>query len=91
VKFESNTITEDIEFEIRLAETSSEHYRLEPLRGILKKGKTFSGIMKVYAKHQVNVDGRYFVPKLFFNAYYKTPNMSGVAIGRECRYYPPEQ
>ncbi len=90
LRFESNIINEDIEFEVRLAAESAEHYRLESFKGVLKKGQPFSGIIQVYAKHPVNVEGRYFVPKLFLNAHYKTPTMSGVAIGRESRYYPPD-
>jgi hypothetical protein len=91
LRFTSNVISEDVEFEIRLAEASAEHYRLEPLKGVLKKGQPFSGIIKVYAKHPLKIEGRYFDPKLFFNVHYKTPTMSGVAKGRECRYYPPEK
>jgi hypothetical protein len=91
LKFESNVITEDVEFDVQLAAESAEHYRIEPFKGILKKGQLFSGILKVYAKHPVKVEGRYFVPKLSFNAHYKTRNFSGLAIGRECRYYPPEE
>jgi len=90
ISFESNTITEDIAFEVRLAEQSAEHYRLEPLEGILKKGEPFTGIIKVYAKHPVSNEGRYFDPPLFLNAYYEASGFDGVAIGRESRYYPPE-
>jgi hypothetical protein len=91
LRFESNVITEDIEFEVRLAAESAKHYRLVPFKGIIKKGQPFSGVIQVYTKHPVKIEGRYFNPKLFFNAHYKSPSMNGVAIGRESRYYPPEK
>jgi predicted phosphodiesterase len=89
--FESNTISGEIEFEVKLAAGSAEHYKLEPLKGVLKKGQPFNGTIRVYAKHPLNIKGRYFDPPLFFNAHYKASGLNGVAIGRESRYYPPEK
>jgi hypothetical protein len=90
IRFEYNNFEQDITFEIILAESSAEHYRLEPIKGILKKGIPFKDIIKVFSKHPVTTKGRYFDPPLFIIAQYRTNSFSGVAIGRESRYYPPE-
>ncbi len=91
IHLESNSYDQDIAFEISLADRSAEHYRLEPLKGTLKKGIPYKSIIKVFSKHPVTNKGRYFDPPLFFNAPYQTNSFSGKAIGRESRYYPPEK
>ena len=88
LRFASNVITEHVKFEVCLAPESYNYYRLLPFKGILKPGQTFSDSIRVYAKYPVGNNRRYFDPPLFFNAYYKTSTLDGVAIGRESRYYP---
>ncbi len=90
IKFESINVDEDIKFKVYLAKESAHHYKIEPLEGVLKKGQTYEGFVKLYAKQDYKMDGRYFVPPVLLNASYKTSFAKGEAIGRQSRYYEPE-
>jgi len=87
---QSSAITGDTQIDIELAPESMDQYKMEPVKGILKKGETFSGTIRIYARQPVTVKGRYFDPPLYLNAHYQAGGRKGIAIGRESRYYPPE-
>ena len=89
--FPKSGINEDISFKVRLSKESAKHYRIDPIKGVVKPGEQFSTTVSLYAKHPVKTNGRYFDPPLVFEAEYKTSFTSGVVIGRQSRYYPPKK
>lgn len=81
-------LAEDIFFEIRLSDESARYYRIKPIKGVIKKAVPYQGTIELFAKGNVSRKGRYFDPPVLFEAHYKTSRASGVAKGRESRYYP---
>ncbi len=91
ISFKSIAVDEDIIFKVILSEQSSEYYSIEPISGVLKKGETFNGIVKLYSKKPYQIDDVYFDPPVKMNVSFEMKNLSGIAIGRQSRYYPPAE
>jgi hypothetical protein len=70
IKFYGDNLPANVPFKLMLSDKSSEHYRIEPLEGVLKKGETFSGTIVVYAKDKLKQKQGYFDPPLSFNVVY---------------------
>ena len=88
---ESNAISGKTKIDIQLAPQSMDFYKMKPVQGVLEKGKPFSAALRIYARQPLTVKGRYFDPPLYLNARFQNGGKEGVAIGRECRYYPQEE
>lgn len=91
LSFPPSDLGQDISFEIRLSGESALHYRIKPIKGVIKKDVPFKGTIELFAKGNVSRKGRYFDPPVLFEARYKTSFTSGVAKGRESRYYPAKK
>ncbi len=88
--FDSRFIHEDIPFRISLSDQSAECYRMEPFEGILKKHDVCQGTITLYSNQAYVMNEPYFSPPLIFEAHYRISNTSGIVIGRQSRYYPPD-
>jgi len=91
LSFPVSGIDEEIPFKFRLTKESAKHYRIDPIEGVVKPGERFSATVNLYAKHPVKNNGRYFDPPVVFEVEYHTSFTSGVAVGRQSRYYPPKK
>ncbi len=88
-EFSSKDIHEDVSFNVILSDESAKHYYIEPVKGVLKKDETFRGTIKLYAKDSCKINHIYFVPPVKLNVSFQMEDgKSGLAIGRQCRYYP---
>jgi len=58
---------------------------------VVKKDGQYKGFIKLYARDTYTINDRYFEPPVLLNVHYQTSLGSGVAKGRQSRYYPPKK
>jgi hypothetical protein len=85
IKFRGAGLPSDIPFKVELSKESSKYYRIEPLKGILKKGENYKGTVVLYAKDKVEQRRNFLDPPLFFNVIYNYKGKSYTAYGAESR------
>jgi predicted phosphodiesterase len=87
LKLQSVNIKEDIEFTIRLEETSKGNYKMESVSGILKAGEEMDIKLKIFGRSTLTVSKwGDLQPKLRLITDYKTKTYSGKIIGKILEY-----
>ena len=85
IKFKGERLIEDVPFTLELSEESGKHYRIEPFKGVLKKGEEFRGTVVLFAKDKIEQKRNLLDPPLFFNVTYNYKGKEYKAYGAESR------
>lgn len=76
-----------VDFEIGLTAESAQHYRLEPIRNRLRKGKRVSIPIEIYSRGAVTISGwGDITPELRLEASYTTPDGEEKIVGAGIEY-----
>ena len=91
IRFDTSGLPGSIPFKLFLSKETAEYYKIEPFKGVLKSDSDYKDEVVLYAKDEVKIDGKYFIPPIIFNVAYKYKDKDFIVKGRQSRYYPPKK
>ncbi len=78
---------QDVSFEIALTDSAQKSYIMEPVRGAIKHGEPFTGVLKIYPKQSMTISRWGDIePEIMLTATYKTDLFEETIVGKALWY-----